>query len=264
MNCREFRTHLPPYVDGELRVDETAAAGAHIAECPRCRELAERERQFRQLLRRQPQESAPAEVRARILALCRREARRSRVMPWLAAPTLAAAAAAVVLVVVALGQPGFLRSPSLVGELVAQHIAYAQIDHPAEFATTNRLELEEWLRERAGVRATVPDLSSAGIRLVGARIAGIQERKAADVLYEKGHTLLSIFMVPVSARSAQLTGSRVSYRGQEYFTQEWKGYRTVSWTDGQAVFGLVSMLDYDALVECADRLREERASQSRL
>ena len=54
------------------------------------------------------------------------------------------------------------------------------------------------------------------------------------------------------------------YRGQEYVTYERKGFRTVSWTDGQAVYGLVSMLDYDALLECADRLREERSRQTRL
>jgi hypothetical protein len=61
-----------------------------------------------------------------------------------------------------------------------------------------------------------------------------------------------------------LGGTRVSYRGQEYVAQERNGYRTVSWTEGQAVFGLVSMLDYPALLECADRLREARQAEARL
>jgi hypothetical protein len=38
----------------------------------------------------------------------------------------------------------------------------------------------------------------------------------------------------------------------------------VAWSDGRAVFGLVSMLDYEALLQCADRLRAERANQARL
>ena len=105
---------------------------------------------------------------------------------------------------------------------------------------------------------TVPDYSPAGIRLVGARIAEADEQKAAYVLYEKGHVLLSIFMVPASGRAARLGGTRVAYRGSDYVTAEKRGYRTVSWTDGQAVFSLVSALDYDALLECADRLRTER------
>ena len=85
----------------------------------------------------------------------------------------------------------------------------------------------------------------------------------AYLLYEKGRTLLSVFMVP-GGRDAALDGGRVSYRGHEYVTHERKGYRTVSWTDGRAVYGLVSMLGYDALLECADRLRAERGEQTSL
>ncbi len=264
MNCQEFQTHLPPYVDGELGVDAMLAAQLHVAECPRCQRMVEHERQFRQLLRRQPQESAPPEFRARVLTRVRREARRTWRVPWsAAAPALGTAVAAAVLVLVLL-QPGVDRSGPLLRELVAQHIAFAQVDRPAEFATADRAELEDWLRQRAGFRATVPDYSPAGIRLLGARIAGIGEHKAAYVLYEKGRTLLSVFMVPVAGHEPELNGTRVSYRGQEYVTQERKGFRTVSWTDGQAVFGLVSMLDYQALLECADSLREARKIQARL
>ncbi|HET7875903.1 MAG TPA: hypothetical protein VFN71_10295, partial [Methylomirabilota bacterium] len=152
----------------------------------------------------------------------------------------------------------------LVNELVDKHIAYAQVEHPAEFASTDRRAVEEWFRERAGMRVTVADYSPAGIRLAGARIAEANERKAAYVLYEKGHTLLSVFMVPAPPGGAELKGTRVSYGGHEYITLERKGYRTVSWTDGQTVYGLVSLLDYDALLECADRLRAERARDARL
>jgi anti-sigma factor RsiW len=114
------------------------------------------------------------------------------------------------------------------------------------------------------MRVTVPDYSPSGIRLAGARLTEAHERKVAYLLYEKGWTLLSVFMVPVSASDAALPGRKVSYRDQDYVAYERKGFRTVSWSDGQAVYGLVSVLDYDALLECADRLRAERARQTRL
>ena len=38
----------------------------------------------------------------------------------------------------------------------------------------------------------------------------------------------------------------------------------MSWRDGRTVFSLVSMLDHDALLERADRLRAERARETRL
>ncbi len=261
MNCAEFRTRLHPYVDGELPVSETAAADAHGVACRACAELARSEREFRQVLRRQPREVAPDELRARIVSRVRRQARWRSMPGRLFTPALAAAAAALlVAVVMPLARP----TPSLVGALVDKHIAYAQIDRPAEMASADPAEVAEWFRRRAGLRVTVPDYSMAGIRLIGARLADAHERRAAYLLYEKGMTLLSVFMVPAGAGEVDLPGTRVTYRDQQYMTYERKGYRTVSWTDGQAVYGLVSMLDYDALLECADKLRWERASQTRL
>jgi prepilin-type processing-associated H-X9-DG protein len=110
----------------------------------------------------------------------------------------------------------------------------------------------------------VPDYSPAGIRLVGARLADAHERKAAYLLYEKGRTLLSVFIVPVSTADAEVPGRTVSYRGHEYRAYEQKGFRTVSWADGHVLYGLIAMLDYEALLECADRLRVERVNQTKI
>jgi anti-sigma factor RsiW len=260
MICQEFEARLHPYVDGELTVGETVAADAHGAECWRCADLARRERQFRQLLRRQPREPASAELRARIASRIHRERRRVILRPWLVAPTLAVAATIVVAVLV----PAWRQPSSLIGDLVDKHIAYAQIERPAELASADHAEIETWFRQRAGLRVTVPDYSPAGIRLVGARLAEAHEQKAAYLLYEKGRALLSVFMLPIPSGDVTLAGARVSYRGHDYVTHERKGYRTVSWSDGQTLFGLVSLLDYGALLECADRLRVERANQTRL
>jgi mycothiol system anti-sigma-R factor len=244
MNCVEFERHLHAYVDGELAVSEMLGAEAHLAECAECRALAARERRFRQLLRRQPRESAPSEFRARITGRIRRAEQRA-VLALVLWPTT---------------QP----SSRLVSELVDKHIAYAQIEQPAEFGSIDPAAVEQWFRTRAALRVTVSDYSPSGIRLVGARLADAGEQKAAYVLYEKGHTLLSVFMVPVSGDGSGLRGKHASYRGHEYVTLERKGYRTVSWVDGHTLLGLVSMLDYAALFECADRLRADRAHDARL
>jgi anti-sigma factor RsiW len=155
------------------------------------------------------------------------------------------------------------QASPLVADLVDKHIAYVQIDRPAELTSGNRNEVAEWFRSRASMRVTVPDYAPAGIRLLGARLADAQERKAAYLLYEKGRTLLSVFMVPAAGRDA-LGGRRVAFRGYDYRAHERKGFRTVSWTDGQTLYGLVSMLDYEALLECADRLRVERMNERQL
>jgi mycothiol system anti-sigma-R factor len=258
MTCHDFEARLHPYVDGELPVTELVDADAHAGECARCATLVRRERAFRQLLRRQPREAAPSELRARIVTAIRRD--RGPVRLRVALPVLAAAA--VLVVSIWFGLPS--RPAPLVAELVDTHIAFAQVEGPAELASQDPKEIIEWFRRRAELRVTVPDYSPAGIRLVGARLAEAQERKAAYLLYEKGHVLLSVFMLSLPAGQSQLGGSGMAFRGHEYVTQERKGYRTVAWTDRQTAFALVSMLDYADLLECADRLRAERARETRL
>jgi len=256
MNCANFEAQVHAHLDGELEPTAMAAANAHAAQCPECRDLVAREREFRQFLRGQPLESASAELRAELRARVRRAARVTAIRPWLVGAT----AAAVVLLAASL-RPGLRPGSSVISELVGKHSVYAEIEHPAEFRSDAPRAVEAWFRERAGLRVTVSDYSGSGIRLVGGRVVEAGDRKAAYVLYEKGHTLMSVFMVPASAAEAGLTGTRVSYRGHDYVTLQRNGYRTVAWTDGQALFGLVSMLGYDALLECADRLRLDRAAR---
>jgi len=260
MNCAELRASLHPYVDGELTVGEMAAVEGHCAECRACAEFVRSEHEFRQLLRRQPREGAPAELRGRIVRRLRREAVAAAARRWAFVPAAAAAAALVAVILM----PSYRSAPPLVVELVDKHIAYAQMERPAELASSDNAQVAEWFRDRAGLYVTVPDYSPSGIRLVGGRLADAHERKAAYLLYEKGRTLLSVFMVPVSGNEAEPRGRRVAYRGHEYLAYEERGLRTVSWNDGRTLYGLVSMLDYDALLECAERLRLERVRQTRL
>jgi anti-sigma factor (TIGR02949 family) len=261
MNCTELHTRLQTYVDGELPVGDTVAADAHTRECPACAALVNAERAFRQLLRRQPREPVPPEFRRRLVARLQSQTRRRLLQRWLVGPALAAAAAAIIVFLV---MSTVRPVPPLISELVDKHIAYAQVDRPAELPSEDRAAVTAWFRERAGLHVTVPDYSPSGIRLIGARLAEAREHRAAYLLYEKGHTLLSVFMLPVDSRDVMAPGKPLSFRGHEYVGYERKGYRTVSWTDGRTMFGLVSMLDYGALLECADRLRMERQNLTRL
>jgi anti-sigma factor RsiW len=261
MNCQDFLSRLHPYVDGELTVEETAAASQHATECRDCDARVRDEQAFRTLLRRQPQEAASGEFRARIAARLCAERRRRLIRPWLTAPLVSGAVTAAVVIVIALSA---WPTASLIDELVDKHNIYAQVNHPAELATDDRPTIERWFAQRADMRVVVPDYSAAGIRLLGARLAETRDRKTVYLLYEKGSTLLSVFMIPRSPREGRLQGTTVAYRGHNYLVREEKGYRTVAWRDDHATFGLVSMLDNDAILECADRLRVERAAQTRL
>lgn len=263
MDCREAHAFLEPYADGELGVGEVAGVEAHLAACPGCRELLAQLRRFHQLLRRQPRETAPDELRRRVGRALRRQT-----VGQAARPLLAGAIAAGLLLVVAAGAGlrglGPWRSPAappLVAELVDKHIAYSRVDSPVEFASAEGPAVSDWFRQRLGLAVTVPDYTPGGIRLLGGRIADAGGRDAAYLLYEKGRTLMSVFVVPGSRLSVR--GARtLAYRGGEYYSTQVESYRAVFWSERGTTFGLVSALDEAALLECADRLRREAAGQA--
>src|SRR5262249_54102539 len=183
MNCSEIRARLHAYVDGELTVSAIAEVDGHCVGCQECAALVSAEREFRELLRRQPRDAAPPELRARILGHVRRGAAFSTGRRWLLLPTVAVAAAIVAAVLLPAHTP-----PPLVADLVDKHIAYAQLERPAELPSTNPREVAEWFQSKAGMRVTVPDYSPAGIQLTGARLAEAHERKSAYLLYQKAQT----------------------------------------------------------------------------
>jgi anti-sigma factor RsiW len=142
MNCTEFGAWVHPYVDGELSVGETAAADAHVTTCVTWAAVVRRERGMRQLLRRQPRGAAPAELRARVAASMRHDVRRK--LAWRAAWVALPAFAAVVAVIIAVSVPSWRQPMPLVAALVDKHIAYAQLERPAELASTDRAEIVQW------------------------------------------------------------------------------------------------------------------------
>jgi anti-sigma factor RsiW len=199
-----------------------------------------------------------------MLGLARRERTRKKLRVWLGTPALAAAVLLLAFVLMARSLSTGVHEPEAVASLVDKHLAYAQLEGPAEFSSTERPAVAAWFRQRTGLRVPVPDLSPAGIQLVGARIADADQRKVAYLFYKKGHVLMSVFMVPEVGRRAPLAGRPMDFGGHEYLAQERQGLRTVSWRDGQTLFSFVSTLDYDVLLECADQLRAERAREMRL
>src|SRR5512138_3733701 len=82
MDCSEFERSVDAYLDGEFEVRDHAEADAHLAECPRCRALADSRRRVLDALRAKLREAmappaaagrAPAALRARVQeALVRR------------------------------------------------------------------------------------------------------------------------------------------------------------------------------------------------
>lgn len=256
-DCAGIERYLEPYADEELGPSEVALVETHLASCPLCQDQVAQHRRFRQLLRRQPREQASPEFRARVRRAIGRRARVRALAPWIGGAVAAAVIAAVVG-----GASLSSAPPPIVRELVAKHLTYAQIEVPAELSAGDPGVVRDWFHARLGVWVTVPDYAPAGIHLLGGRIADAGGRRAAYLLYEKGRTLMSVFAVP-GERFAPARTRTVRYGEFDYFTADLGGLHTIFWSEGGTVFGLVSALDTDALLECAGRLRHLRGEERR-
>lgn len=251
MTCQELRTYLGAHLDGELDLSLSLAADEHLAFCVGCQWAYARERELRTLVRtRFPREEAPAALRERIRgALGRTEGsawiRAQRRWVYWAVPAAA-------LVLVALGFGFWQRSaPPVVRELVAKHAMYSRLDAPAEIVSASQEAVAGWFRGKVRFDVAVPDFTPSGIRLVGGRLADLSDRQVAYLLYEKGRNLISLFAFP-SRGLALPRGEGASGGDERFHVARVNGAEVVVWTQGPVAYALVSSLDREALLECAD------------
>jgi len=255
MNCQEFRAYLDAYLDGELEAQRTLDADAHLAFCMPCQWILAKEREFRQLLcSRAKRDVAPPSLQARLHSALdradRRELRR-RFTRWMSVPAAAAAIALLWLSGVWGPAERPLTDSSLVTALAGKHLTYSQMEAPAEIATADRQMVAGWFKERVRFDVPVPDFTPSGIRLVGGRISDLGERQVAYLLYEKGRSLVSLFVFPSRGLALPATGWE-EIGAKRYFFTEFKGNQVVMWTQDETTFALVSQLSREALVECAE------------
>ncbi len=246
MTCQELRACLGAHLDGELDLSLSLAADEHLAFCVGCQCAYARERELRTLVRtRFPREGAPAALGERIRGALARAERG----PWIGAPRrwFYWAAPAAVLVLIALGVGLWQRSaPPVVRELVAKHAMYSRLDAPAEIVSASQEAVAGWFKGRVRFDVAVPDFSPSGIRLVGGRLADLSDRQVAYLLYEKGRNLVSLFAFPSRGLALPSGG------GERFYVAKVNGAEVVIWTQGPLAYALVSSLDRDSLLECAD------------
>ncbi len=252
MNCQELRGWLGAHLDGELPPERSLAADGHLAFCMACQWAYAKEREVKALLRaRLAREPAPAALRERIRAALktadRAERRRTvrRRLAW------AAPAAALALLALGVGLWQARTPPPVIRELVAKHVMYSRVEAPAEVASASQEAVSGWFKGRVRFDVAVPDFSPSGIRLVGGRLADLSDRQVAYLLYEKGRSLISLFAFPSRGIALPARGWVRAGDGQFYVT-DLKGVEVVIWTQGELAYALVSSLDREALLECAE------------
>lgn len=193
MSDRPIRDDLHAWIDGRLDADAAQRVEAALAADPVAAAQAAAFRRERDLLaaqlRPRHDEPIPDRLRLRTLAVARAAARRRL---W---TMVAAASVALVLGAgggwyagtQAGGEAGGLTAhwDTMAADAVLAHRTYAaDVAHAVEVGP-DRPYLARWISRRLGHDLPVPDLSSAGYRLVGGRVLpGDAEGAASQLLYE--------------------------------------------------------------------------------
>jgi anti-sigma factor RsiW len=207
MTCEEFVPFMDAYVDHELDDQDIREVEMHLESCSRCKEsvnyqIAYKEGIKRHLAIRAPESleskmwsfieeqhalDAEAEVaeESNVVAL---EPKKKRSLGWILAP-IAAAFVAVLMV------PNLTVSPasSTTTPVIEQTLEWHRGNYPIEVAGPDAHEVAGWFGDKVDFPMTLPDLGPQST-ILGARIAHVQDRRAALVVYEVDGKRVSVLI----------------------------------------------------------------------
>ncbi len=247
MRCEDYERFIDAYIDEEFGERERADMEAHLDHCPCCREKVQCQLKFKEHMRAHlGGERAPEALKARVLeglAACEkseREARRrfpsaSRV-GWVAGPL----AAMVALVVV---MPELTVAPAVSGQapVIDHTVDWHRGNFPLEVTTASSDEAQEWFEGKVDFSVRLPQFGDQRVNLLGGRIAHIEDRRAALVLYEVEGERLSVILFDGDGLTVPRgTVRRVEDRDIVWLNQ--KGYGVAVLQDQGVTYAMTSDL----------------------
>jgi anti-sigma factor RsiW len=219
-------------LDGELDAAQAAALEAHRAGCPICQAAQAELLRARTLMRGEPYETTPDDVRARVMARLRQseprpapaaEPRPRWVLPSLGGFGLGALCAAGLAFVVL-----FPRQGDLDEMVVASHIRALQPGHLEDVVSTDQHTVKPWFDGRLDFAPPVRDFAAEGYPLRGGRLDYLDGRPVAALVYQRDKHVIDLYVWPASAGPHLASDTAI------------QGYNVVHWTEDGMNFWAVS------------------------
>jgi anti-sigma factor (TIGR02949 family) len=253
-DCRQITDRLAAYVDGQLPADQRGRIDTHLAMCPPCRRLAERERASHTILRRQAgqllQEPIPDGLRARCQALCAARGKTpaaATLGPWWRVRLVPVLLTVVVMIFMASAVFSLATRRSdglLAAQLTADHTKCFRLLGPPDGTAADAGSIEAMLAREYGWQVHLPPSSAAeDIQLIGARRCLYGDGLVPHVMYRVHGRDVSLFVLEGASR-----------RGGDVVTL---GHRSQIWSRNGTTFVLVSPADDDRLGSAARYVMRE-------
>ena len=116
-----------------------------------------------------------------------------------------------------------------VDALEAHRLYVVEVRHPVEVPGSERAHLQQWLTKRCGWLVRAPELTTAGLKLVGGRLLPGAEGPASFMMYEGASgERFTIYTVKSAAKATQM---RFASQGRE---------SSLFWADDGVAYAVVS------------------------
>ncbi len=254
LTCDEITAFVDAYLDDEFDAQERAEFEAHIGSCESCRKHVELQLEFkRQFKKTMAAERAPEHLRENILVALQAEAgvaprgANMRRYGMIAAP-LAAALAAVLLLPALTIAPAASDTPPAIEQAVDWH----QRDFPLEVRTQDPIEVSKWFKGKVDFPVRPPNFAAANGKLIGARLANVEDERAALVAYEVDGQTLNVLMFhgdAIEVPSDKIT----SVADHNVALMSSRGYGVALMHDANITYAITSELGEADLVDVMTR-----------
>lgn len=235
MTCFDAVRLVDAYVDEEMDAVERSQFRTHVGGCARCGRAVDRRVALQGAVRGLPYHAAPDRLRAAVIARTRAAARPR----WFAL----AAAAVIVLAVTAGSAVRMMQAraaaDAITGSLVADHVRALQTSHVIDVQSSDRHTVKPWFLGKIDFAPPVNDLSAAGFPLAGGRLATIDGRAVAVLVYQRRLHPVAVYVWPAGDTRARAAG-----------VETVRGFNVRHWTVSGMAFWAVtdaSPADLDAL-----------------
>lgn len=196
--CADFEPFIDAYIDEEFGERDRAEMEAHLGHCPHCRARVSEQLVFKEQLRSHIcLEKAPEALKDRVFCQlaevefdCEKKSSHLVRVGWIAGPLAAMVALAIVLPAEFTVAPAASSQMPVVDETVEWHRG----NYPLEVTTADPLEAQEWFSDKVDFSVRLPQFSDVRVNLLGGRIANVENRRAALLLYEVDGAKLSVIL----------------------------------------------------------------------
>jgi len=259
MVCKDARSKLFQYLDGELPQEQRSVLEGHLAACADCDRLVRLERTFQETyldpLRPDP---APDRVRdqvARLLHALPDSPQAERWWSHRSRVRLLAAAAALLLVggIIGIGLQRLWNGPKtslirLAEASVEQHQKLARGVVPYDIKQVSPKAAEQWFRRRLDFNVSLPELTREDLTFLGGRISHLYDFEVAALHYQVEGKDVSLFVIPLERYRKLGLGESPKFKMVTY-----GGYDVIVWASHGAAYALVSEIGGRSCLVCHAR-----------